>query len=128
MARKKQISELSQTHGKVEDFKPTTLDQIWGDDGLSKYQTLDEVQYRNFLSGMNRSDLHAHCSKAGIIPIDNRDLLERKLIGEFQKYVSSYRAPNQKKIESNISKEAIEILKEGKQESLIREGRDLPLL
>ena len=51
MARKKQISELSQTHGKVEDFKPTTLDQIWGDDGLSKYQTLDEVQYRNFNSG-----------------------------------------------------------------------------
>ena len=28
---------MQQTHGKVETFQPTTLDQIWGDDGTGKY-------------------------------------------------------------------------------------------
>ena len=30
---KKPVKKLSQAHGKVEEYQPTTLDQIWGDDG-----------------------------------------------------------------------------------------------
>ena len=42
----KKLQSLSQTHGKEEgNFKPTTLDQIWGDDGVSKYGTLNEAEY-----------------------------------------------------------------------------------
>ena len=33
----KKLESLSQAHGKEEKkYKPTTLDQIWGDDGLAK--------------------------------------------------------------------------------------------
>ena len=43
MAKKKQnLEDLSQAHGKEEKFVPTTLDQIWGDEGLSKYGTMEE--------------------------------------------------------------------------------------
>jgi hypothetical protein len=41
MAKKNKLEELSETNAKVEDFKPTSLDQIWGDRGTSKYGTLD---------------------------------------------------------------------------------------
>lgn len=114
MPRKKKIAELSQVHGKVEDFKPTTLDQIWGDDGLTKYQTLNEDQYKNFLSDMGKTELHAHCGKVGVVPIDNREMLEKKLVIEFLKHVNSYRVPNNKTISTSLSKDALDVLKEGK--------------
>jgi len=31
--KRKKLTELSQTHGKIEDIQHKTLDQIWGDDG-----------------------------------------------------------------------------------------------
>ncbi len=114
MTRKKNISDMTQTHGKVDDFKPTTLDQIWGDDGFSRYKTLNEDQYREFLSEMSKTDLRAHSHKVGVVPIDNRETLEKKLMAEFLKHINSYKVPNTKKIQADISSEAINILKEGK--------------
>jgi hypothetical protein len=37
----KNIGELSQTHGKLEGKEYRSLDQIWGDTGISKYGTND---------------------------------------------------------------------------------------
>jgi hypothetical protein len=37
----KSIKNLSQAHGKEEKFEPTTLEQIWGDDGSTTYGTLN---------------------------------------------------------------------------------------
>ena len=37
----KNIGQLSQTHGKLEEKEFRSLDQIWGDDGVRKYKTLD---------------------------------------------------------------------------------------
>ena len=37
MAKKSKLDSLKQTHGKVE--KPLTLNQVWGDDGSSRYGT-----------------------------------------------------------------------------------------
>ena len=93
----KKLENLSQAHGKDEskDFKPTTLDQVWGDTGLWKYKTMDEKEYKLELDSMSKSDLFAHASKNGIIPTDNRDLLVNKLMREFTKYVSTYRVPKQ---------------------------------
>ena len=51
---KKPVKKLSQAHGKVEEYQPTTLDQIWGDDGTSLYGTLDEVVYKDRLDQMNK--------------------------------------------------------------------------
>jgi len=110
----KKLESLSQTHGK-EDFKPTTLDQIWGDTGMSKYGTLNEGEYETQLKEMNRTDIHSHASKVGVIPVDNRDMLHQRLLREFKRHLSAYRAPVDKKtqkteVPDNIKK----ILAEGR--------------
>lgn len=109
------LENLSQTHGKTEEFRPTTLDQIWGDTGTWKYKTMDESEYRGMLENMPRSDLSSHASKIGLIPIDDRNMLIGRLVSEFKKHVVAYRSPmvdggNQQP----VSKEAEKILKEGR--------------
>ena len=91
------LQGLSKAHGKDEtkEFQPTTLDQVWGDTGLWKYNTMNEDEYKDQLKQMSKADLYAHASKNGIIPTDNRDLLVNKLVREFTKYVSTYRVPRQ---------------------------------
>ena len=109
------LENLSQTHGKTEEFKPTTLDQIWGDTGTWKYNTMDESEYRGMLENMPRSDLTAHASKIGLIPIDDRNMLIGRLIAEFKKHVVAYRSPmNNMQGDKALSKEAEKILKEGR--------------
>ena len=86
--KKRSTKSLSQTHGKEEKkTRPTTLDQIWGDTGLSKYGTMDEAAYAEEISSMSKSDLQAHASTVGIIPIDNREMLSQRLIREFRKHI-----------------------------------------
>ena len=110
----KKLESLSQTHGK-EDFKPTTLDQIWGDTGMSKYGTLNEGEYEQRIRDMNRTDVHSHASKVGIIPVDNRDMLNQRLMREFRKHLSAYRAPIEKKVNNiEVSDTVKKILAEGR--------------
>ena len=93
--KKRSTKSLSQTHGKEEKrTRPTTLDQIWGDTGLSKYGTMDEKAYAEEISSMSKSDLQAHASTVGIIPVDNREMLSQRLLREFRKHVASYNTPN----------------------------------
>ena len=113
--RKKSTKSLSQTHGKEEKkTRPTTLDQIWGDTGLSKYGTVDEATYADEISSMSKSDLQAHASTVGIIPIDNREMLSQRLMREFRKHIASYNTPMEKKRGIKISKTAKSILAEGR--------------
>ncbi len=49
MPRKKKLKELKQTDGKAEPAKPTTLDQIWGNTGLTKYGTADVEEYKEYI-------------------------------------------------------------------------------
>ena len=111
----KNLENLSQTHGKVEEFRPTTLDQIWGDQGTWKYNTMDEMEYRGVIEGMPKSDLVAHATKIGLIPIDDRNMLVQRLITEFRRHVTAYRSPAVDSKESGeISEEAKKILEEGR--------------
>lgn len=114
MPRKRKIEELSQTHGKLENVQYKTLDQIWGDSGLSKYNTTDIKEYTNFISEMNKSDLQAHANKIGLVPIDNRDMLTKRLIAEFKKFISTFNVP--KNIDNSVSldKKSRDVLSEGK--------------
>ena len=113
--RKRSAKSLSQTHGKEErKTRPTTLDQIWGDTGLSKYGTMDEADYAEKISSMSKSDLQAHASTVGIIPIDNREMLSQRLMREFRKHVASYNTPMEKKKGVTISEAAKAILAEGR--------------
>lgn len=114
MGRKKKITEMSQTHGKVESLKPTFLDQIWGETGQSKYKTLDEKDYLSFVNDLAKVDLQAHAIKIGIVPTDNRESLTQKLLKEFRKHVSAYSVRSSKKETQSLSSLAEKILREGR--------------
>jgi hypothetical protein len=115
MAKKKKLEELSQSHGMEQKFIPSTLEQIWGDEGLTKYGTMDEDVYSNKINEMNKTDLWSHASKLGLVPIDNTSLLKRTLLSEFRKHVNGYkRPPETKAAEQNISREVLKILAEGR--------------
>jgi hypothetical protein len=111
----KGIKKLSQAHGKEEKFEPTTLDQIWGDDGTSTYGTLNESAYTIQLDDLNMSDLQAHASTVGIIPVDNRQTLRERLLREFRKHVSAYKKPiHEAEPPTHVDPEVMKILSEGR--------------
>lgn len=114
MPRKKKIEELSQTHGKLENTQYKSLDQIWGDTGLSKYKTTNLQDYIDYINEMNKSDLQAHANKIGLVPIDNREMLTKRLVSEFKKFISSFSVP--KNIDNSVSldKKSKDVLAEGK--------------
>jgi|SRR3990167_1743903 len=116
---KKKLSELKQVDGKLEtDFQPTTLSQIWGDRGTTKFGTTDAEEYTKTLADMNLSDLQTHSIGVGIVPSDNREQLTKKLLREFQLHVSAYRVPKisraKKETSPDLSKAAARILAEGR--------------
>jgi len=107
-------SKMQQTHGKVENFEPSTLDQVWGDDGFDKYSTLSEATYLDQLNGMTKTDMQAHATKVGLIPIDNVTIMKSKLLKEFTKHVNLYRRPSHATPNVKLTKEVKDILDEGK--------------
>ena len=107
---------MDQTHGKTEtEYEPSTLEQVWGNDGLETYGTNNEVKYLEMLNGMAKVDMQEHATKVGLIPIDNIDILKGRLVKEFKKHVNAYRRP---KVvpgrEIKLSKAVKDILGEGK--------------
>ena len=112
-AKKKMV----QTHAmeEKEPFQKTTLDQVWGDTGSSRYGTLEESDYLGKVRSMNRTDLHSHAVSVGILPVDNRELLTARLTREFRKHVLSFQKPHeQKRKKPTLSEKARSILAEGK--------------
>lgn len=114
----KKTSDMIQTHGKEDKRetirKPRTLDQVWGDTGLWRYNTLEEEEYALQLKGMDKADLQSHATKVGIIPIEDRSQLTKRLMTEFKKHVSMYNAPEPPKSNNQVSERAMRILKEGR--------------
>jgi len=112
MAKPKKITQIN---GKEENFAPSTLDQVWGDKGMTKYGTLKLDEYIKEIQSMNLSDLQLHARKVGVQPSDNRDLIVRKLVKEFNAYVGLYKMPaKQTNNGKSISTSALKILGEGK--------------
>lgn len=111
---KKKLNNMSQTHGKVEDYEFKSLDQILGDDGSSKYKTLDLEEYTEYLHELNKSDLQSHAIKVGLLPTDNRESLIKRLTKEFKKYVSAYKIPKKEKDNIKLTKNLKDILSEGR--------------
>lgn len=99
--RASKIDKLSQVHGKEEKqkYEPTTLDQIWGDDGTGRYGTMDLEEYKAQIDQMSRTDINAHAADLGVIPVEDRVSLEKRLTDEFTNHVGSYRKPLQKRKE-----------------------------
>ena len=113
--KKSKLDSMAQVHGKTEgNTTPTTLNQIWGDDGIWKYSTMNVDQYKVQLDEYNVTDLRRHASKVGIIPVESRARLQDSLIREFKKHVSAYNVPNDPPQTGEVSEEAMKILKEGR--------------
>ena len=114
-SKRKNIKNLSQAHGKEEKFEPTTLDQIWGDDGFDMYGTMKEEEYENQIVDMNMSDLQTHASRVVIIPVHNRITLRERRVREFRKHVTAYRKPTlPPNTPKPLDSEAMKILSEGR--------------
>ena len=108
---------MKQIHGKAENTpKATTLDQIWGDTGLWKYSTMIQDEYSEQLQEMTKTDLQAHATKIGLIPVDSREMLTQRLVREFKRHVSSYenRPETSTSMTGNVSSEVKKILDEGR--------------
>ena len=112
MPKKSKLDSLTQTHGQVES--PRTLDQIWGDSGQSKYGTLVLAEYQKYLKELTKSDLQTHAVKVGLIPVDNRETLVKRLEKEFNKHVSLYQPAPKTNNNIKLSKTARDILAEGR--------------
>jgi hypothetical protein len=114
------LDNLQQTHGKTEEepkTQPTTLDQIWGDDGVWKYKTLDVEEYKNWLNDLTSSEIQSHANRLGFVPVGELDVLKKKLIEEFRGHVAKYNAAairsQNKEQSTQVSSEVSKILKEG---------------
>tara|TARA_Y100001973_G_C5199696_1_gene336717 strand:- start:369 stop:776 length:408 start_codon:yes stop_codon:yes gene_type:complete len=115
-ASKPKKKEMNQAHGKVEKFEPTTLDQIWGDTGMTRYGHQNEEKYKQSLKEMTKSDIQAHAHFIGLVPVDNREQLEKRLVSEFRKYISGFVKPSAtgNQTHPEISEEGLRILREGR--------------
>ena len=109
------MSKLSfiETNGAIETA-PTTLEQIWGSNDLSKYGTDNEDTYLETLLEMNRSDLEMHARSLGLMIPESSEVLRNRLITEFKKYNLSFRIPVQSSAPLTPSKEVQKILNEGR--------------
>lgn len=94
MARKKTsketLNEAVEIDGKLASNKPTSLEQIWGIDGSSKYGTMELASYEARLNDMLPVDIQNHARDVGLRPDVDTDTLRKRLVVEFQKHVASY--------------------------------------
>lgn len=112
------LSEIKQIDGKVvedQTVKPTTMDQVWGNTGISKYKTLDANEYKKMIDDLARADLYNHAVSVGLVPNDDIPRLKRNLMAEFGRHVNDYKPrPVANKNSAKVSPEVQKILDEGK--------------
>lgn len=114
---KKTVKDLNQTDGMVREAntEPTTMEQVWGDEGSYQYKTLDVKTYASVLSDMSKMDLKHEAVRVGLLPIDNVQQLRSRLIREFEAHVISYNRPKtNSRLNPPANEVARKILSEGK--------------
>lgn len=114
---KPKLEEIKQVDGKLSNPEPipTTMDQVWGNTGISRYKTLDIEEYKKTINDLARADLYNHAVSVGLVPIDDIPRLKRNLIAEFNRHVTEYKPkPTINNFNSKISSEVKKILDEGK--------------
>lgn len=118
MARTKKpskINSLTQTHAKVEASKPTSLDEIWGFNPLSRYQTFNESEYESNLKEMTRADLENHARAVGSIIVEDSERIRKELMKLFRAYISSLKKPTPLSTSNlKLTPDAKKVLNEGR--------------
>ena len=117
--KKVKLKDMSETDGMAVDdnqekFVPSTLDQVFGDEGTSKYKTLNDEVYEQVLMNMSKADMKNEAIRVGLLPIDNLEQLRHRLMREFKAHANSYKRPSVKLQNNSISDESRKILEEGK--------------
>lgn len=113
----KKLEALSETDGMAvekESYEPSSLDQVWGDDGLSKYQTMDHEKYQEKIDDMSKADLKNEAIRVGLLPIDNMVQLKLRLERQFRVHIGGYKKPFKTYTPTRASREVQKILGEGK--------------
>lgn len=113
---KRLLEDYMQTHGMEENTPrgPSSLEQIWGNDGTTRYNTLDPEVYSAKIAEMTRTDLQREAQKRGIVPIEDGKRLRERLMREFKLYVGSLTMPPRpKRDQKEIPAEVLKTLREG---------------
>jgi hypothetical protein len=109
------VSQLKQTHAKVESPKPTMLDQIWGFNEMGRYGTVDEGEYGARLRDMTRADLENHAKAVGCLVLEDSARLRDALMKQFNAYILSLRKPTAAIAKTGkITEETKRVLNEGR--------------
>lgn len=113
--KSKKLDALKQIHAKVDSPKPTMLDQVWGFNEISRYGTVDEVEYQAKLKDMTRADLENHARSVGCLVLESSERLREALLKQFRGYVLSLRKPDSNTTRpGKISPEVKRVLDEGR--------------
>lgn len=111
---KTKLNTLKQAHGKEEDFKPTTLEQIWGYNANSRYNTTTASEYESQLNEMTRTDLEDKSRQYGLVVVQDTVRLRANLLKEFNQFMSSLRVPKSSIKQLTLDEQAKKILAEGR--------------
>lgn len=106
----KSLNDFNQTHGKEEVFN---LDDITGE-FVNKYSQASTEDYEAYISDMTTTDLKKHAQEIGLVPIDNIEILRKRLIVEFNKYFNSRKRTSTFKSNKASTREINKILAEGR--------------
>jgi len=109
---RKKINSLKQVDGKFDGkTKVKSLDDLFGYH-MARYKTSDAKEYVTRLKEMNKIDLQKECIRVGLLPNDNRAIMEERLAKEHARYVSTAVTRDIQPIVLKVSKEAMNILAE----------------
>jgi hypothetical protein len=66
-----------------------SIDELLGYN-TNPYASMTEEQYKDKLANMSLSEMQAHAANVGILPISNRPILVKRLVGEYTKKAAGY--------------------------------------
>jgi len=112
---KGEMIKMQQADGKQYNKKGVkSIDELLGE-SVRKYDTHDIKEYEAKLNRMNTSDLQRHAISVQVLPKENRTLLIKLLLKQFQINNSGYvKSPPAVGTEKPISQAVIDILAEGR--------------
>ena len=96
------VQQITDLNTDVKGYEVKSILEDVFNDGVKKSKSL------------NKTDLQRHAAEVGIIPIDNKENLQKRLLGEFVKHTASYRIPRVKHPVQPLSQKAKDILAEGR--------------
>ena len=110
---KKKIADMKQADGKTYDTNARTVEEILGN-YKPKFLADSEGSYKQGLARMNKIDLQRECVRIGLMPHDNRDIMMKRLVEQFNVAEASNRfkrlskvAPSEQKAPSSKIREIL---------------------